>query len=76
MHINFDYDKTYPLAASLEEVVVDGAEVTTVKVGWSTNEAFAGIDELVLESCWSWASRSLCCWSVVAGSRTPASWVT
>lgn len=69
----------YPLEASSEEVVVDGAEVTTVipwKVGWSTNEAFAGIDVLVLDSCWSWASSNLCCWSVAVGSRSPVSCVT
>ena len=66
----------------MEEVEVGGAEVTTVipwKVGWSTNDALAGMEELVLESCCSWASRSLCCWSVVAavpGNLTPVSWVT
>lgn len=66
----------------MDEVVVDGAEVTTVipwKVGWRTNEALAGMVEFVFESCCIWASRSLCCWSAVVavpGSRTPVSWVT
>ena len=75
--INIIHSKAYPLDASLDEVVEEGAEVTTVmpwKAGWRTNEAFAGRDELLLESCCSWASNSLCCWS--AGSRTPVSWVT
>ena len=45
---------SYPLDASLVEVVDEGAEVTTVmpwKAGWSTNEAFAGREELLLVSC-------------------------